>query len=75
MKLSSSIYIGPLLAALAHSRLAGAAAVGNTSDDQPVLMLSSDSTFHFDLLVPLGQATAGGADINPLLGAAKNIKA
>ena len=75
MKVFSSIYIGTLLAALAHSRLADAAAVGNTSDDQRVLMLSSDPTFHFDLLIPLAQATAGGADINPVLGAAKNIKA
>ena len=72
MKVSSSIYIGTLLAALAHR--ADAAAVGNTSDDQPpVLMLSSNPTFHFDLLVPLAQATAGGADINPILGAAKKI--
>lgn len=75
MKLFSPISIGMLFAALAHGSVASAAIAGNKGEEGPVLMLSSDPTFHFDLLVPLAQATTGGADINPILGAAKNIKA
>lgn len=41
---------------------------------QPELLLSKDESFHFELLVPLGQATHGGADIGPVLGAAKSIE-
>ncbi|KAH6892479.1 Alpha/Beta hydrolase protein [Thelonectria olida] len=41
--------------------------------DQPILSLSSDESFHFELLGPLGQALFRGADIGPVLQAAKLI--
>ena len=71
MKLSS-LSTGPLLAALLHWSLTAGA---NTTSDDPVLLLSSDETFHFNLLIALGDAIAGGADVGPVLGAAKNIQA
>jgi pimeloyl-ACP methyl ester carboxylesterase len=42
-------------------------------DDAPILMLSDDESFHFDILTGLGQAVKGAADIGPALEAAKNI--
>lgn len=36
-------------------------------------MLSEDEAFHFEFLVPLGEALYSGADINPVLGAAKRV--
>ncbi|RMJ18154.1 hypothetical protein CDV36_002131 [Fusarium kuroshium] len=73
MKLhSSTIYTGPLLATLLNSRVASAAVYDTTNS--PVLLLSNDSTFNFDLLTPLGEAITGGADVGPVLGAAKEIE-
>ncbi|KAJ9300230.1 hypothetical protein DTO271G3_2347 [Paecilomyces variotii] len=71
MKLSS-VYTCPLLATLLQWSLAAGA---NTTSNDPVLLLSSDETFHFNLLIALGDAVAGGSDIAPVLGAAKNIQA
>ena len=42
-------------------------------DQNPMLLLSKDESFHFELLVPLAQAIYSGADTGPILGAAKNI--
>jgi hypothetical protein len=72
MKLHSSAYISPLLAALLHSRVASAA---YSTAHSPLLLLSNDSTMNFDLLTPLGEAITGGADVGPILGAAKAIQA
>lgn len=44
-------------------------------DENPIILLSENSAFHFEILVALGEAVAGGADIAPILGAAKNITA
>ncbi|KAL8752358.1 MAG: hypothetical protein Q9199_005799 [Rusavskia elegans] len=44
-------------------------------DENPIILLSEDQSFHFELLVPLSEAVAGGADINPILAAAKNLTA
>ena len=70
MKLSSSAY-GPLLAALLHSGVASAA---YSTANSTMLSLSNDSTMNFDLLTPLGESITGGADIGPILGAAKEIQ-
>ncbi|WYZ36474.1 hypothetical protein EsH8_XV_000027 [Colletotrichum jinshuiense] len=40
----------------------------------PMLLLNEDSGFNFDILTGLGQAHNDGADINPVLEAAKRIK-
>jgi alpha-beta hydrolase superfamily lysophospholipase len=50
-----------------------AAVASNASDDSPTLLLSTDSAFNFQYLIALGDAITGGADIGPVLGAAKNI--
>lgn len=71
MKLTFSMYSGPLLAALVHC---GQAAAASNSSDEPMLQLSSDPTFNFGLLIPLGEAITAGSDIGPILAAAKNIK-
>ncbi|KAL8835305.1 MAG: hypothetical protein Q9170_003360 [Blastenia crenularia] len=45
-------------------------------DENPIILLSEDPSFHFELLVALGEAVAnGGSDVAPVLGAAKNITA
>lgn len=43
-------------------------------DEEPILSLSKDSSFHFQLLGGLGEAIYGGADIGPILGVAKKIQ-
>ncbi|RSL99290.1 hypothetical protein CDV31_012248 [Fusarium ambrosium] len=65
-KLSHSL----LLTALSASTCAAAE---DPQDEHPVLLLSEDESFHFELLVPLEEAIGGGSDINPVLQAAKNI--
>jgi pimeloyl-ACP methyl ester carboxylesterase len=68
-----SIYTSPLLAALAHSRLAA----GTTNDaDQgaPTFQLGNNTAFNFEYLVALQNSLSGGSDIGPVLGAVKTIK-
>ncbi|KAK3180441.1 hypothetical protein K4F52_008169 [Lecanicillium sp. MT-2017a] len=72
MKLHTSTYTGPILAALLQSRMATAA---YSTENSPILLLSNDSTFNFDLLTPLGESITGGGDVGPILGAAKSIEA
>ncbi|KAF7553072.1 hypothetical protein G7Z17_g3919 [Cylindrodendrum hubeiense] len=72
MRVFCSRFASPLLAALAYSQLAFGA---NTTNDEPVLLLSEDSDFHFQLLAGLAESVNGGADIGPILGAAKDLKA
>ncbi|ETN36284.1 uncharacterized protein HMPREF1541_08561 [Cyphellophora europaea CBS 101466] len=68
MKPSSACMLGTTIAALLSSTTAQ-----ESQDEHPVLLLSEDESFHFELLVPLGEAIYSGADINPLLAAAKTI--
>ena len=63
--------ISPLLAGLLHIRAVSAA---YSTANSTMLLLSNDSTMNFDLLTPLGQAITGGADIGPILAAAKAIQ-
>lgn len=72
MKLPSSIYTGSLLATLLYS---GVSSAVYSTANSPILLLSNDSTMNFDLLTPLGESITGGADIGPILGAAKDIEA
>ncbi len=72
MKLLSSTYTGPILAALVQSRTASAAF---DTSNSTMLLLSNDSTMNYDLLGPLGTSTTGGGDVGPILGAAKAIEA
>ena len=46
----------------------------NSSSKTPTLPLSSDLTFNFDLLIPLGLALTGGSNISPVLGVANNVE-
>jgi pimeloyl-ACP methyl ester carboxylesterase len=62
------MYAGPLVATCL-------AAGNDSNEEEPMLQLSSDSTFHFDTLAAFGLAIAGGADIGPILGVAKDIEA
>ncbi|TVY36344.1 20-hydroxy-prefusarin hydrolase [Lachnellula subtilissima] len=59
----------PILAAWMLSLTEAAA----NNSDSPTLPLSTDSAFNFQFLITLGDAITGGADIGPVLGAAKNI--
>ncbi|KAI9042364.1 alpha/beta hydrolase family protein [Aspergillus affinis] len=70
MKLS--VYTGPLLATIAYGR---AAVATNSTEKAPTLQLSTSAEFNFQLLIALGDATSGGADIGPVLGAANEIRA
>lgn len=55
--------------ALANSRIFNA----RVDDSQPILSLSSNDAFHFEILGGLQQAVNDGADIAPVLEVAKNI--
>lgn len=67
-----SIYVGPLLALLAYCQpVIGA----NTTESLPTFQLSTSSDFNFQLIIALGDAASGGADIAPVLGVAKDLKA
>ncbi|KAM0418794.1 hypothetical protein ACHAPT_012304 [Fusarium lateritium] len=57
-----------IISALTQTNLASAKA-----DEQPILTLNDDESFNFDILTGLGQVANDGADINPVLAAAKNI--
>lgn len=70
MRLSSPCTVGAAFAGILSSTLAQTEGDGG---EHPILMLSEDESFHFQLLVPLGEALYSGADINPVLGAAKRI--
>ena len=73
MKLTSVSTAAQLLAAVACLQLASGAS-NYSSSEAPTLPLSSDSTFNFDLLIPLGLSLTGGSDISPVLGVANNIE-
>lgn len=47
--------------------------VANAQGQAPLLPLSNDSSISFELLVSLGEAIYGGADIAPILGVALDI--
>jgi pimeloyl-ACP methyl ester carboxylesterase len=49
--------------------------VGRAEQVDPMLQLSADSSFHFQLLGTLAQAVHSGADISPVLGIAQDIEA
>ncbi|KAL4722254.1 hypothetical protein ACLX1H_011035 [Fusarium chlamydosporum] len=53
--------------------LADAKVADNSSTNSPILYLSPDENFNFDILTGLAQARNDGADIGPVLGAAKDI--
>ncbi|QPC73150.1 hypothetical protein HYE68_003902 [Fusarium pseudograminearum] len=57
----------------AASGIAQAKVADNSSTKSPILHLSEDDNFNFDILTGLGQAHNDGADINPVLSAAKDI--
>ena len=71
MKLPYSAYTSPFLAALLHASIASAQ---YSAANSPLLLLSNDSTMNFDLLTPLGESITSGADIGPILAAAKDIQ-
>lgn len=72
MKVASYSLSFSLVTCLGYSLLAAAA---NQTDDSPTYQIGTDSAFNFQYLIQLGDALTGGADIAPVLGAAKNIKA
>lgn len=63
----------PLFATAVLSALAQQGLTSANADDQPILTLSDDDSFNFDILTGLGQIANDGADINPALEAAKKI--
>lgn len=46
----------------------------STEPEDPVVLLSKDSSFHFELLYTLGNAAFGAGDINEVLAEAKGMK-
>ena len=73
MKLISISTAAQLLAAVTCLQLASGASTSSSSK-APTLPLSSDSTFNFDFLIPLGLALTGGSDISPVLGVVNNVE-
>ncbi|KAF5667338.1 alpha beta hydrolase superfamily hydrolase [Fusarium heterosporum] len=67
--MKTSSLLSPL-ALLAIRQVGPASAKENKT---PMLTLNDDDSFNFDILTGLGQAHNDGADINPVLEAAKNI--
>ncbi|RGP78925.1 hypothetical protein FLONG3_2830 [Fusarium longipes] len=55
------------------SGLVQAKVADKSSTKSPILHLNEDDNFNFDILTGLGQAQNDGADINPVLAAAKDI--
>ncbi|RKL02349.1 hypothetical protein BFJ68_g2012 [Fusarium oxysporum] len=53
--------------------LLNAGAVRAKEKENPILFLSEDDSFNFDILTGLGQMANDGADVNPVLSAAKKI--
>src|SRR6478609_9300100 len=53
--------------------LLNAGAVRAKEKESPILFLSEDDSFNFDILTGLGQMANDGADVNPVLSAAKKI--
>ena len=43
-------------------------------EDNPLLLLSPDSSNHFEIIVGASEAVYGGADIGPILGIAKDLQ-
>ncbi|KIV88553.1 hypothetical protein PV10_08226 [Exophiala mesophila] len=70
MRTSSAFAIGAALPWLFQTAISQTA----QPDDHPILLLSEDESFHYELLLPFGNAIYGGADVNTLLSAAKRIK-
>lgn len=56
--------------AIKHAAYAQAA----HQDEEPIYLLSTDESFHFEMVALLGESIYSGADIGPVLGAVKNIK-
>lgn len=71
MRLFPLSHAGPFMATIAHTF----SAQSNSTRQEPMLQLSSDPTFHFDMMAPFGLAIAGGSDIGPMLGIAQDIVA
>lgn len=59
----SPVFAGVALVSLCHAQ----------SDESPVLVLSSDDSFNFDILPGMGQIANDGADTVPSLAVAKKI--
>lgn len=66
-------FAGPIFAVLALSHEL-AMATEETSDDPPTFQLSNNSNFNSEFLVGMQNALSGGADVGPVLGAAKRIE-
>lgn len=49
--------------------------IGRAQQVDPILQLSEDSSFSFQLLGTLAQAVHSGADISPVLGVAQDVEA
>ena len=66
----SPLYVSSMVVALASQSLVAAA---QNTDNEPILLLNNDTSFHFNILAGLGNAIHSGGDIGPILGAAKDI--
>ncbi|KAL6250070.1 hypothetical protein RBB50_002371 [Rhinocladiella similis] len=74
MKVVSISPIQLLAAVVCLQPASGASNSSSSSSKAPTLPLSSDSTFNFDFLIPLGLALTGGSDISPVLGVANIVE-
>ncbi|CAG9945827.1 unnamed protein product [Clonostachys rosea f. rosea IK726] len=64
--------LSPVAGIVAASAFLGVSRAQEQETD-PVLLLSSDSAFHAEMLGGMGYAIGGGADISPILAAAKDV--
>ncbi|KAF5006798.1 hypothetical protein FDECE_6853 [Fusarium decemcellulare] len=63
----------PLITAAILSALTRAGPATAQVDEDPILTLNDDNSFNFDILTGLGQTVNDGADVGPVLEAAKRI--
>lgn len=69
------LYASSLWASFTLREIAAQANDSSIGNDDPTWPLSRDGEFSFQILAPLGLSIYGGADIAPLLGVAKDVKA
>ncbi|EWG52241.1 hypothetical protein FVEG_11031 [Fusarium verticillioides 7600] len=72
--LFTSILLGATIASSSIIPRDSAPSPSPKEPEDPIILLSKDESFHFELLFTLGNTVFGAGDVNDVLGAAKHIK-
>ncbi|KAG9250777.1 uncharacterized protein F5Z01DRAFT_677600 [Emericellopsis atlantica] len=75
ISLIHAILLGATVASSSIIPRASERSSSSKEPEDPIILLSKDESFHFDLLFTLGNAIFGAGDVNDVLAAAKYIKA